>query len=232
MSESKCEQACVNCTCDASPTSTLVDIEDYKKELGKAQQHTADLENIIKELQSKVKHSRSVEPTSPKQLRSQDWFNNVQQPLQTAGYLERYQNYGITQKEFTSGKPIIGIAQTGSDIAPCNRHHLELAKRVREGIRTAGGIAMEFPTHPIQETGRRPNAALDRNLAYLSLVEVLHGHPIDAVVLLTGCDKTTPACIMAAATLVGSMSGTTLLRSRRTLFLTIFLVPRTFLPFV
>ena len=209
MSESKYEQACANFTCDGSPAGTLVDIEDYKKQLCKARQHAADLKEIIKELQSKVRLSGSADPTSPKQLRSQDWFNNVQQPLQTAGYLERYQNYGITQKELTSGKPIIGIAQTGSDIAPCNRHHLELAKRVCEGIRTAGGIAMEFPTHPIQETGRRPNAALDRNLAYLSLVEVLHGNPIDAVVLLTGCDKTTPACIMAAATLVGAISQAT-----------------------
>ena len=118
----------------------------------------------------------------------------------TALYLERYLNYGLTREELQSGKPIIGIAQTGNDLSPCNRHHLELAHRVREGIRAAGGIAMEFPTHPIQETGKRPTAALDRNLAYLGLVEILFGYPLDGVVLTTGCDKTTPACLMAAAT--------------------------------
>jgi dihydroxy-acid dehydratase len=133
-------------------------------------------------------------------LRSQLWFDNPENPGMTALYLERYLNYGLTSKELRSGKPIIGIAQTGSDLSPCNRHHLELAKRVREGIRSAGGIAFEFPCHPIQETGKRPTAALDRNLAYLSLVEVLYGYPLDGVVLLTGCDKTTPACLMAAAT--------------------------------
>jgi dihydroxy-acid dehydratase len=135
-----------------------------------------------------------------KRLRSQLWFDNPENPGMTALYLERYLNNGLTLSELTSGKPIIGIAQTGSDLAPCNRHHLELAGRVREGIRTAGGIAFEFPCHPIQETGKRPTAALDRNLAYLSLVEVLYGYPIDGVVLTTGCDKTTPACLMAAAT--------------------------------
>ena len=118
----------------------------------------------------------------------------------TALYLERYLNYGLTGNELQAGKPIIGIAQTGSDLSPCNRHHIELAHRVREGIRSAGGIAFEFPCHPIQETGKRPTAALDRNLAYLSLVEVLFGYPLDGVVLMTGCDKTTPACLMAAAT--------------------------------
>jgi dihydroxy-acid dehydratase len=133
-------------------------------------------------------------------LRSQLWFDNPENPGMTALYLERYLNYGLTSKELRAGKPIIGIAQTGSDLSPCNRHHIELAKRVREGIRTAGGIAFEFPVHPIQETGKRPTAALDRNLAYLGLVEVLYGYPLDGVVLLTGCDKTTPACLMAAAT--------------------------------
>jgi dihydroxy-acid dehydratase len=135
-----------------------------------------------------------------KSLRSRRWFDNPQNPGMTALYLERYLNYGLTREELQGGKPIIGIAQTGSDLSPCNRHHIELAKRVREGIAQAGGIAIEFPVHPIQETGKRPTAALDRNLAYLGLVEVLHGYPLDGVVLTTGCDKTTPACLMAAAT--------------------------------
>jgi len=133
-------------------------------------------------------------------LRSQMWFDNPADPGMTALYIERYLNYGITRHELQSGKPIIGIAQTGSDLSPCNRHHLELAKRVRDGINAAGGVAMEFPCHPIQETGKRPTASLDRNLAYLSLVEVLYGYPLDGVVLLVGCDKTTPAMLMAAAT--------------------------------
>jgi len=135
-----------------------------------------------------------------RRLRSQLWFDNPDNPGMTALYLERYLNYGLTREELTAGKPMIGIAQTGSDLSPCNRHHLDLAKRVRDGIRDAGGVAFEFPMHPIQETGRRPTAALDRNLAYLGLVEVLHGYPLDGVVLTTGCDKTTPAAIMAAAT--------------------------------
>jgi len=133
-------------------------------------------------------------------LRSQIWFDNPDDPHMSAMYIERYMNYGLSRAELQSGKPIIGIAQTGSDLAPCNRHHIQLAQRVREGIRAAGAIAFEFPVHPIQETGKRPTAALDRNLAYLGIVEVLFGYPIDGVVLLTGCDKTTPACIMAAAT--------------------------------
>ncbi|MFZ0112280.1 MAG: IlvD/Edd family dehydratase, partial [Pseudolabrys sp.] len=137
---------------------------------------------------------------SSRRLRSQLWFDNPENPGMTALYLERYLNFGLTPAELRSGKPIIGIAQTGSDLSPCNRHHLELAKRVREGVRAAGGIAFEFPCHPIQETGKRPTAAVDRNLAYLSLVEVLYGYPLDGVVLMTGCDKTTPACLMAAAT--------------------------------
>jgi dihydroxy-acid dehydratase len=137
---------------------------------------------------------------SERRLRSQLWFDNPDNPGMTALYLERYLNYGLTSAELRSGKPIIGIAQTGSDLSPCNRHHLDLAKRVREGIRASGAIAFEFPCHPIQETGKRPTAALDRNLAYLGLVEVLYGYPLDGVVLMTGCDKTTPACLMAAAT--------------------------------
>mgnify|MGYP006268716371 FL=1 len=141
-------------------------------------------------------------PTRPPRLRSRAWFDNPDNPGMTALYLERYMNFGLTLEELrTSGKPIIGIAQTGSDLSPCNRHHLELASRVRDGIRDAGGIPIEFPVHPIQETGKRPTAALDRNLAYLTLVEVLHGYPLDGVVLTTGCDKTTPAMMMGAATL-------------------------------
>jgi len=135
-----------------------------------------------------------------KPLRSRAWFDNPENPDMTALYLERYLNYGLTRRELQSDKPIIGIAQTGSDLSPCNRHHLVLAERVREGIREVGGIAMEFPVHPIQETGKRPTAGLDRNLAYLGLVESLYGYPLDGVVLTIGCDKTTPACLMAAAT--------------------------------
>ncbi len=139
-------------------------------------------------------------PEGKRGLRSRAWFDNPDNPDMTALYLERYLNYGFSIDELQSGRPIIGIAQTGSDLTPCNRHHLELAKRVRDGIRDAGGIAIEFPTHPIQETGKRPTAGLDRNLQYLSLVEAIHGYPLDGVVLTVGCDKTTPACLMAAAT--------------------------------
>ena len=136
----------------------------------------------------------------PQRLRSRAWFDDPDNADMTALYLERYLNYGLTLEELQSGRPIIGIAQTGSDLSPCNRHHLVLAERVREGIRDAGGIPIEFPVHPIQETGKRPTAGLDRNLAYLGLVELLYGYPIDGVVLTIGCDKTTPACLMAAAT--------------------------------
>jgi len=134
------------------------------------------------------------------QLRSRYWFDNPEHPGTTALCIERYMNYGITLEELASGKPIIGICQSGSDLTPCNRHHLELVKRTKEGIRAAGGVPFEFPMHPIHENARRPTAALDRNLAYLGLVEVLHGYPLDGVVLTTGCDKTTPAALMAAAT--------------------------------
>ena len=137
--------------------------------------------------------------TTPK-LRSREWFDINGDPSETAGYVERYTNYGISAEELRSGKPIIGIAQTGSDLVPCNRIHMNLVHRVRDGIRENGGIPMEFPVHPIQETGKRPTAALDRNLQYLGLVEVLFGYPIDGVVLTIGCDKTTPALLMAAAT--------------------------------
>jgi dihydroxy-acid dehydratase len=138
--------------------------------------------------------------TTEKRLRSEIWFNDRLDPGETAIYIERFCNYGITREELQSARPIIGIAQTGSDLSPCNRHHMELVARVRDGIRDAGGIPFEFPVHPIQESCRRPTAALDRNLAYLGLVEILCGYPFDGVVLTTGCDKTTPAGIMAAAT--------------------------------
>jgi dihydroxy-acid dehydratase len=146
--------------------------------------------------------AKKATPQAPQKgmLRSRLWFDNPDNPGMTALYLERYLNNGLTKEELTSGRPIIGIAQSGSDLVPCNRHHLELARRVREGIHAAGGVAFEFPTHPLQETGKRPTAALDRNLAYLGLVEVLYGYPLDGVVLTTGCDKTTPSALMAAAT--------------------------------
>ncbi len=138
--------------------------------------------------------------TPPRKRRSAAWFDNPANIDMTALYIERYLNFGLSMEELRSGRPIIGIAQTGSDLSPCNRHHLVLAERVRDGIREAGGIPIEFPVHPIQETGKRPTAGLDRNLAYLGLVEVLYGYPLDGVVLTIGCDKTTPACLMAAAT--------------------------------
>ncbi|MCH8167416.1 MAG: dihydroxy-acid dehydratase family protein [Proteobacteria bacterium] len=142
----------------------------------------------------------SKDTRANRELRSQEWFDNPNNPGMTALYVERYQNQGYTREELMSGRPMIGIAQTGSDLAPCNKIHLFLADRVKAGIRDAGGVPIEFPVHPIQETGKRPTAALDRNLAYLGLVEVLHGYPIDGVVLTTGCDKTTPAMLMGAAT--------------------------------
>jgi dihydroxy-acid dehydratase len=172
-------------------------MEDCVAEYAAIEQRKRELEEKLPSLKS-LSHGLG----RGRRLRSESWFHDTAEPLMTSIYLERYTNYGLTLAELLCGKPVIGIAQTGSDLAPCNRHHLELARRVRDGIRTAGGIAFEFPTHPIQETGRRPTASLDRNLAYLSLVEVLHGYPIDGVVLLTGCDKTTPACLMAAATVV------------------------------
>ena len=139
-------------------------------------------------------------PDNSRKLRSRAWFDDPSNADMTALYLERYMNFGLSLAELQSGKPIVGIAQTGSDLSPCNRHHMVLAERVREGVREAGGIVIEFPVHPIQETGKRPTAGLDRNLAYLGLVEVLFGYPLDGVVLTIGCDKTTPACLMAAAT--------------------------------
>ncbi len=145
-------------------------------------------------------HSPTPHDNGARHLRSRGWFDDQSNPSMTALYLERYMNFGLTLGELQSGRPIIGIAQTGSDLAPCNRHLVDLAGRVRDGIRDAGGVPLEFPIHPIQETGKRPTAALDRNLAYLSLVEVLHGYPLDGVVLTGGCDKTVPAVLMGAAT--------------------------------
>ena len=143
----------------------------------------------------------SKDTRANRELRSQEWFDNPNNPGMTALYVERYQNQGYTRGELQSGRPMIGIAQTGSDLAPCNKIHVFLADRVRAGIRDAGGVPIEFPVHPIQETGKRPTAALDRNLSYLGLVEVLHGYPIDGVVLTTGCDKTTPALTMGAVSM-------------------------------
>jgi dihydroxy-acid dehydratase len=159
-----------------------------------------DLETGARLMKNGKKASNGARRMKPSELRSKAWFDNPDNADMTALYLERTMNFGLTLDELQSGKPIIGIAQSGSDLSPCNRHHLVLAERVREGIREAGGIAFEFPLHPIQETCKRPTASLDRNLAYLSLVEVLYGYPIDGVVLTTGCDKTTPSQIMAAAT--------------------------------
>ncbi|KAH8703594.1 dihydroxy-acid dehydratase [Talaromyces proteolyticus] len=190
------KESCKACPCSQGEPQTI-NIEDCMRDLEYFRTRTRDLENrlgINRECSSKPKP-----PTPKRPLRSSKWFNCQDDPGMTALYMERYFNYGITREELMSGMPIIGIAQSGSDIAPCNRHHIELAKRVREGIRTAGGIAIEFPTHPIQETSRRPTATLDRNLAYLGLVEVMTGYFLDGIVLLTGCDKTTPAFLMAAA---------------------------------
>ena len=154
----------------------------------------------LEDSMSKAKTTKAKKRIKPNQLRSRAWFDNPANADMTALYLERVMNFGLSLTELQSGRPMIGIAQSGSDLAPCNRHHLVLAERMREGIRDAGGVAFEFPLHPIQETCKRPTASLDRNLQYLSLVEVLYGYPLDGVILTTGCDKTTPAQIMAAAT--------------------------------
>lgn len=192
------QASCEGCSCSGSGSKGVVNIEDCETELLALRKKTIELEKTL----ASMKCSSSSTPKVGRKLRSTKWFQCEGDPGMMALYIERYLNYGVTREELMSGKPIIGIAQTGSDLAPCNRHHLELAKRVREGIRTAGGIAFEFPTHPIQETSRRPTACIDRNLSYLGLVEILHGYFLDGVVLLTGCDKTTPACLMAAATVV------------------------------
>lgn len=187
--------SCEGCSC--SSTAQPVNIEDCEAELLALRKRTHELEKTL--ASAKIE---SIPTRQGRKIRSAQWFNSESNPGMTALYIERYLNYGMTREELMSGKPVIGIAQSGSDIAPCNRYHLELAKRVREGIRSAGGIAFEFPTHPIQESTRRPTACLDRNLAYLGLVEILYAYPLDGVVLMTGCDKTTPAALMAAATVV------------------------------
>jgi dihydroxy-acid dehydratase len=190
--------SCASCPSD-SHQDGVGDIEDYKLELETLRKRTQELEQRLSELDL----GKSVDATQ-RRFRSALWFDDDSNREMTALYTDRYLNYGLTVEELNSGKPIIGIAQSGSDLAPCNRYHLQLAKRVREGIRSSGGIAFEFPTHPIQESSRRPTATLDRNLAYLGLVELLHSYPLDGVVLLTGCDKTTPAFLMAVATVVKS----------------------------
>jgi len=172
----------------ANSNGKVEDIEDYKTELSSLRERTKELEEKLANL-------------SAGNLRSSRWLNRADDRAMSALYMDRYLNYGLTKEELLSNKPIIGIANSGSDLAPCNRYHLTLAKRVREGIRSAGAIAIEFPTHPIQESSRRPTATLDRNLCYLTLVEMLYAYPFDGVVLMTGCDKTTPACLMAAATI-------------------------------
>ncbi|KAJ5663187.1 L-arabonate dehydratase [Penicillium longicatenatum] len=192
------KKSCDGCSCSDKPSTAPVQIEDCIEELRALRRRNQELETRLS--LAAENGSKAVIRQPGRTLRSSAWFDCRSDPGMTAIYMERYFNYGITREELMSGKPMIGIAQTGSDIAPCNRHHIELSKRVREGIRTAGGIAFEFPTHPIQETSRRPTATLDRNLAYLSMVEVLTGYFLDGVVMLTGCDKTTPACLMAAAT--------------------------------
>ncbi|KAK5130473.1 hypothetical protein LTR08_001995 [Meristemomyces frigidus] len=192
--EAETPDSCNGCAqaddCQHPANNPLVDIEDYKTELSTLRARTKELEDRLK----------GLDTTPAKTLRSTKWLNHPDDIPMSALMMDRYLNFGLTREELMSNKPIIGIAQSGSDLAPCNRYHLTLAKRVREGIRTAGGIAIEFPTHPIQESSRRPTATLDRNLSYLSLVELLYAYPFDGVVLLTGCDKTTPACLMAAAT--------------------------------
>lgn len=190
--------ACDDCTSACASGGPIVDIEDYKTELSTLRKREKELEEKISALQ--VNDNSLDTTTKQSTLRSTRWLNLVDNKPMSALYMDRYLNFGLTREELMSDKPIIGIANSGSDLAPCNRYHLELAKRVREGIRSAGGVAIEFPTHPIQESSRRPTATLDRNLSYLTLVEMLYAYPFDGVVLMTGCDKTTPACLMAAAT--------------------------------
>jgi dihydroxy-acid dehydratase len=186
-----CDEPCNGCKNDCGDGN--IDIEDWKTELTTLRARTEELEAKLANFSNGV--------SERKRLRSAEWFDRPDNRGMGSLYMDRYLNFGLTREELGSGKPIIGIANSGSDIAPCNRYHLTLAERVREGIRSAGGIAFEFPTHPIQESTRRPTATLDRNLSYITLVELLYAYPFDGVVLMTGCDKTTPACLMAAATM-------------------------------
>ncbi|KAI1179904.1 dihydroxy-acid dehydratase [Nemania sp. FL0916] len=196
-----CESDCNSCT-TACNDKAPADIEDYKAEAQRLQARVKELEKQLSAQTLNGGPTVASEDAPPKKpLRSAAWFDRPDDRTMQTLYIERFLNYGMTKEELLSGKPIIGIAQSGSDLTPCNKHHQILAKRVREGIRSAGGIAFEFPTHPIQENVRRPTATLDRNLSYLTLVELLYAYPFDGVVLLTGCDKTTPACLMAAATI-------------------------------
>ncbi|KAK4940658.1 hypothetical protein LTR10_019288 [Elasticomyces elasticus] len=193
MADTNCGECTSSCDDKASP----VDIEDLLSEIKKLQQQNTDLVQEVSKLRHPVAESSTPQR---RKLRSEDWFSNDRQPELSVLYMDRYLNYGLTPEELSSKRPVIGIAQSGSDLSPCNRNHLQTAKRVRDGIRAAGGLPIEFPVHPIQESSRRPTATLDRNLSYLTLVEILHSYPLDGVVLLTGCDKTTPAALMAAAT--------------------------------
>ena len=194
-------EACNDCSKQCDPSGEVIDIEDLNKELAALRKRSKELEEKLAALSVEDSSlEATTKPTST--LRSARWLNNKDNQAMSALYMDRYLNYGLTREELMSNKPIIGIANSGSDLAPCNRYHLELAHRVREGIRSAGAIAIEFPTHPIQESSRRPTATLDRNLSYLTFVEILFAYPIDGVVAMTGCDKTTPACLMAAATMV------------------------------
>lgn len=201
------EPGCGNCDSTCEIHSELVDIEDLKGKIRELQQENANLKVSAEQ----VRRPDSIN-SHDFQFRSENWFSNQADPALSVLYLDRYLNFGLTAEELRSKKPIIGIAQSGSDLSPCNRYHLQTSKRVREGIRAAGAIPLEFPTHPIQESSRRPTATLDRNLSYLTLVEILHSYPLDGVVLLTGCDKTTPAALMAAATVVSSQGPTRILR--------------------
>lgn len=195
--------SCGDCTNTCNSSNAVIDIEDLNKELEALRTRSKELEEKLSSLKVDAGSSPAT-GTAASKLRSTKWFNNKDNQAMSALYVDRYMNYGLTREEMMSNKPIIGIANSGSDIAPCNRYHLELAKRVREGIISAGAIPMEFPTHPIQESTRRPTATLDRNLSYLTLVELLYAYPFDGVVLMTGCDKTTPAALMAAATMVSA----------------------------
>ncbi|KIY03206.1 uncharacterized protein Z520_01673 [Fonsecaea multimorphosa CBS 102226] len=195
-------EVCKGCTSPCDEADLPTDIEDLKCKVKELQEQNSNLKQKLSTLERPLERVQSTQHKKPehRKLRSEDWFSNDSNPELNVLYLDRYLNYGLTREEISSRKPIIGIAQSGSDLSPCNRYHQQTAKRVRDGIIASGGIPIEFPCHPIQESSRRPTATLDRNLSYLTLVEILHSYPLDGVVLLTGCDKTTPAALMAAAT--------------------------------